>query len=358
MKTNMQYIAVIMSAFLMLTGTALAQNTTNSTNSNLPSNNTSENSSQLGDGVISYNFNIQGLPAEASNSDDQEVDAEREFEADPDENENFTISEDEAERSALEALGSEEWNLDSSEKSDGLYVFEYQRGESEAEVEIDGSTGEVTSLEGEVEYEPEESRDDPVIRLSGFIEFNTGGYEVDIESEEENSNADFTVRIEEPEESATQAVTRTSVEEDLEAESGRHTVNLEVVRDGETVLQRTKEVTVPESQEDSESSEEDNQRFEQDPENMTREELIEEVKDLREQVLDLSESMNRPDEDSNQRQGPPEDVPGQPGEDEEENESESNESEERGQGPPTDTPGQGSDNRPGFVNNLLNGIFG
>jgi hypothetical protein len=91
---------------------------------------------------------------------------------------------------------------------------------------------------------------------------------------------------------------------------------------------------------------------------MTREELIEEVKDLREQVLDLSESMNRPDEDSNQRQGPPEDVPAQPGEDEEENESESNESEERGQGPPTDTPGQGSDNRPGFVNNLLNGIFG
>jgi hypothetical protein len=279
MKTSIQYLAVIMSAFLMLTGAAMAQNSTNSTEDEFSSNNTSEDASQLGEGVRAYNFNIQGLPAQA----------------------------------ALE--------------------------------------GPVNSADQEDDSEAERT-DEPVVRLSGFVEFNTGGYEVDVETEEENNTVDFTVTIEEPEESATQAITRAPVEENFEAEPGNYTANLEVVRNDETVLERTEEVTVPESNEESE-------RFEQDPENMTREELIEEVRDLRERVSELTEDA---EESGEEREGPPEDIPANPGqedEDEESNESEESESENESQeGPPSETPGQGNSNRPGFVNNLLRGIFG
>lgn len=283
MKTSIQYLAVIMSAFLMLTGAAVAQNSTNSTEDEFSSNNTSEDVSQLGDGVREYNFNIQGLPAQA----------------------------------ALE--------------------------------------GPVNSADQEDDSEAERT-EEPVVRLSGFVEFNTGGYEVDVETEEENNTVDFTVTIEEPEESATQAITRAPVEENFEAEPGNYTANLEVVRNDETVLERTEEVNVPES---NEEAEEDSERFEQDPENMTREELIEEVRDLRERVSELTEDA---EESGEEREGPPEDIPANPGqedEDEESNESEESESENESQeGPPSDTPGQGNSNRPGFVNNLLRGIFG
>lgn len=280
MKTHIQYLAVIMSAFLMLTGAAMAQNSTNSTEDEFSSNNTSEDVSQLGDGVRAYNFNMQGLPAQA----------------------------------ALEGPAN------SADQGD----------DSEAE-----------------------RTEEPVVRLSGFVEFNTGGYEVDVETEEENNTVDFTVTIEEPEGAATQAITRVPVEENFEAEPGNYTANLEVVRDDETVLERTEEVNVPES---NEEADEDSERFEQDPENMTREELIEEVRDLRERIMDLTGEA----EDESERQGPPEEVPANPGqEDEDSNESEESESENESQeGPPSETPGQGSDNRPGFVNRMLSGIFG
>lgn len=345
MKTKTQHFAVILSALVLMTGAVVAQNSSdNETDINSTLNNTDNISSELGDGVRAYNFVIKGLPAQASEEAEEigKVDAEKEFETEPDSNRNFSISESKAEEIAIEELGSNEWNLTDLEKSsEGVYEFSFKAGESEAEVNVDGSSGNVTRLEGEIEYEPKDSekRESPVISLTGFVEFNTGGYEVDVESETEENTVNLTVKIEDPEGSATQAISRVPVKETLETEGGDYTVNLNVVRGSETVLQTTEKVTIPESSEEKEDS-----RFKQDPENMTREELVEEVKDLRERIIALTKDpVSQPDgADDNQKQNPPKDVPAQP-EDEDKD---------------SETPGQGNSNRPGFVNRILEGIFG
>lgn len=355
MKTKTQHLAVILSAFVLMTGAVVAQNSSgNETDINSTLNDTEDIQNKLGEGIRSYNFVTKGLPSQASEEAEEtgSIDAKKEFEREPDSNTNFSLSESEAEEKALEELGSSEWELVESDKSsDGEYEFTFKAGESEAEVSVDGSSGEVTKLEGEIEYEPEEKekRDSPVISLTGFIEFNNGGYELEVESEDEENTVTYTVTIKESEGPATQVITRKDISEQVEAEPGTYNVNLNVVRDGETVMTQTREIEVPETGEDSEDS--DSERFEQNPENMTRDELIEEVRDLRERIRELTAS------ESDERQGPPEEVPANPGqEDEDSNESESeNESQ---QGSPSETPGQGSDNRPGFVNNLLRGLFG
>lgn len=359
MKTKTQHLAVILSVFVLMTGAVVAQNSSdNETEVNSTPEDQESVQSKLGDGVRSYNFVTKGLPAQASEEAEEvgEVDAEREFEKEPDSDTNFSISESEAQNIALKELGSQEWNLTESENSsDGVYEFSFEAGESEAEVNVDGSSGEVTKLEGEIEYEPEESekRDSAVISLTGFIEFNNGGYELEVESEEEDDTVSYTVTIKDSEGPATQAITRKEISEQVEAEAGTYNVNLNVVRDGETVMEQTRKVEVPDA--GSSSEEEDSERFEQNPENMTRDELIEEVRDLRERIRELTASES--DEEDSERQGPPEEVPANPGqEDEGSNESEA-ENESR-QGPPSETPGQGSSNRPGFVNNLLRGLFG
>lgn len=344
------YLTVFISLFLLMAGAVSAQ-----TSQDFEVSGESQDAeSQLGEAVQSYNFVIRGLPAEADiegPSNSGEVDAEREFENEPDENTNFSLSEEKALEAARESLGSDEWDLEDSSRDDedGVYEFEFTAGESEAETEVDGSSGEVISLEGEVEYEPEEQerREDSTLSLSGFVVFDSDNYEVEVESEDREDSVDFTVVIEGENESDSEGETRAPVEETEEVGPGTYNVNLEVVRDGETVLQRSDEVTVPES-ETEEAEESDEVR--EDPEDMTREQLIEEVKSLREQIRELQE-----DTQSNGEQGPPSDVPAEPSEDEETEEEESDESEDSGR--PTEAPGEGSSNRPGFVNDLLNGLF-
>jgi len=350
MKTKMKYTAIIMAAFLMFSGAAIAQNSSNSTEDDNISDNTSEPASQLGEGVRAFNFNIKGLPATPDSAGDSEVDGETEYEIEPDSDENFTISEDEAQRVAIKELGSTEWDLVSSERGDnGVYEFDYKRGESEATVEVDGSTGKVVTLEGEVEYESE-TREESVVQLSGFVEFTSGGYGLEVESEESEGEVDFVATIKEPEEDATtQQIDRIPVKEDVEVESGKHTVNLEVVRNGEKVLERTREINIPETEKDDSET-----NYEKAPEDMTREELVEEVEKLREKVRELTEDTAESGDE--RRQGPPEDIPSNPGEGTKESGKSDNASDEK-QRPPSEAPGNSS-NRPGFVNDLLGGLFG
>ncbi len=289
MKTKTQFIAVTLSALLLMSGAAMAQNSSDTElGDNISSNDTDDSESRLGDGVRSYSFDIQGLPAGAA---------------------------------------------------------------------LKGPSSSAEEDPSEVERAEE-----PVVRLSGFVEFETGGYEVEVESEEENRTVDLTVAIEEPEEAATQQVTRLPVEENVEVEDGSHTVDLEVVRGNETVLERTKEVKVS-------STEEDESQYEKSPENMTREELVEEVRDLREKLAELTGDDESDSEDKQGEQGPPEDIPANPGQGEDEEDSEEaneteesdetagNETEDSSEGPPSEAPGN-SERRPGFVNNLLSGLFG
>ncbi len=297
MKTKTQFLAVTLSAFLLMSGAAMAQNSSDpDLEDNISSNDTDDSDSRLGDGVRSYSFDIQALPVGAA---------------------------------------------------------------------LKGPSSSAEEDPSEVERAEE-----PVVRVSGFVEFETGGYEVEVESEEENRTVDLTVMIEEPEEADTQQVTRVPVEENIEVEEGSYTVNLDVVRGSQTVLERTKEVKVA-------SSEEENSEKDKDLENMTREELIDEVKQLREKLEELRGDESD-SEDNEQRQGPPEDLPANPeqGDDEDDREEtnetdtgneetneteteepEGNETEDSSEGPPSEAPGN-SDNRPGFVNNILSGIFG
>lgn len=289
MKTKTQFIAVTLSALLLMSGAAMAQNRSDTDlEDNISSNDTDDSESRLGDGVRSYSFDIQGLPAGAA---------------------------------------------------------------------LKGPSSSAEEDPSEVERAEE-----PVVRLSGFVEFETGGYEVEVESEEENRTVDLTVAIEEPEEAATQQVTRVPVEENVEVEDGSYTVDLEVVRGNETVLERTKEVKVS-------STEEDESQYEKSPENITREELVEEVRDLREKLAELTGDDESDSEDKHGEQGPPEDIPANPGQGEDEEDSEEankteesdetagNETEDSSEGPPSEAPGN-SERRPGFVNNLLSGLFG
>lgn len=359
MKTTLEYLAVFASLALLLTGTALADSGHNATHEFEFSDNSSEAESQLGDGVRAYNFVIRGLPAQAAvegPDNSGEVDAEKEFERrEADANTNFSVSQEEAIKMAKKELGSTEWNLESTDRDeeDGLYEFSFIRGESEAEVVVDASSGEVIALEGEVEYEPEERREEPVVSLSGFIVFNSGGYEVDVESEEENNNVDFTVNISEPEGMTTQAITRVPVKETEDVEPGTSNVNLQVVRNGETVLERNRELEIPDTR--SEEDKEDHKtEFEQDPANMSRQELVKEVKELRERVRELEAELGDEAGEAPESPGPP----GERDDEETEDGETENESGDDSEGTPSEAPGQGSNRRPGFVNNLLSGLFG
>lgn len=334
MKRLAVYTAVFM-AVIALSGLGASQSL-----------NTAQN--DLGDDVQAYSFAMTGLPSPAYEG---EVDAEKEIEVEPDDIESFNISQEKAVETALEELGSEEWNLTSAEKDEGLYSLEFTAGESEAEVEVDGSTGNVVSLEGEVEYEP---RDEATVQLKGFIRFEDVGKEVEVESESEDGKVDFTVTIK-SENSSNQM---RSIREVEEVDPGDQTASLEVVRDGDVVYSDEKQFNIPETEEDSEE-EQEQERLQ----NMTREQLIEEVQELRTEVEQLKERVSDREQE---REGPPEDIGNKPEpepepEDEAENEtgeedsSESDEENETGQGP-QEAPG--ADNRPGFVNNLLGGLFG
>lgn len=320
----------------------------------------SPESSDLGEGVIAYNFVMQGLPGEAVESSNAgEVDFERSFETEEDENESYSTTEEEALETAREELNSSEWQLEESDRSEGLYEFEFVRGESEAKVVVDGSSGEIIEFEAEVEWEPGNS--EPSAVLSGFIQFSSLGYEVDsdVEVDEESNQVNFEVVIENDDEIGADQVNRKSVRESEEVEPGSYTAILEVVRDDEVVHTEEKEIRVPGASED-ENETEDNL------ENMSRDELIEEIRDLREEVERLREEISGDSEDdSGLEEGPglPDDTDP---EDDEEEENESDESEEEEtensqdsseQGPPEAAPGN-SENRPGFVNRLLSGLFG
>ena len=354
---------VLVTALLLLSSVALAQN---SGLDDVPE----EPESELGEGVLAYNFVMRGLPA--SNGD--EVDVERSFEVEADENESFSVSQEEAVQTALDELGSSEWELDEAERSEGLYELTFVRGESEAEVSVDGSTGTIVEFEAEVEYEPLEESS---AVLSGFVEFSNDRFELDtaIDVNEEDNTAQFEVEIEEDGDLGSDVVTRRSIREFEDAEPGEYTGVLEVIRDDEVVHTERQDFRVPgpvendsESEdgesEDSNETEEESEDEEQPQglEEMSRQQLVDEIRDLREEVERLRNQASD--------RGP--ETPPTPGDDSEENESDEDESENEdtedseseesedsneSQGPPSGTPGN-SENRPGFVNRMLSGLFG
>ena len=352
---------VLFTALLLLTsGTAAQQQTSNQTQDNM-----------LGDDIIASNFVMRGLPG----SSQEEVEADRSFETEADGDESYNLSEDEALELAREELGSSEWNLEGSERSEGLYEFEFIRGESEAEVSVDGSSGRIVEFEAEVEWEPENEEASAV--LSGFIQFSREGYEVDadIEVDEENSEALFEVVIEGDEVGA-EVINREEVREFQEASPGIYAGKIEVIRDNEVVHSEEQEFRVPgptenESEEESEESEEDDESEDgseesEDDENnledMSKDELIEEVRSLREQVNSLQNRIDsgRPESPGNAPDG----IPNSEEELSESYEGEDSGNAERESGnepeesePPTEAPGN-SENRPGFVNRMLSGLFG
>ena len=87
---------------------------------------------------------------EAESDDDSETDG-------TDNSTEMTVSEDEAERTARAALSDNNWTLEESkvDEEDGYYEFEFvvSGEEAEAEVRVDGSSGEVFRLEEELEQE-------------------------------------------------------------------------------------------------------------------------------------------------------------------------------------------------------------
>ena len=346
---------VLVTALLLLTSGAAAQEQAPNQTQN----------SVLGEDVLSYNFVMRGLPG----SSQEEVEADRSFEQEEDGDESFNLSEDEALEIAREELGSSEWNLEDSEQSEGLYEFEFVREESEAEVSVDGSSGRIVEFEAEIEWEPE--NEEPSAVLSGFIQFSREGYEVDtdIEVDEENSEASFEVEIEQEDELGAEVINREEIREFEDAAPGTYTGTLEVVRDDEVVHTEEQDFRVPGPVENESEEEEDS---EESLENMSRDELIEEVRSLREQVQSLQNRIdagrpespgNRPDgidtpeeesdeDDSEESENETEDEENETEESESENETDDSES----SGPPTGAPGN-SDQRPGFVNRMLSGIF-
>lgn len=332
--------------------------------------------SELGENVIASNFVMRGVPG----SNQEEVEADRSFETEADSDESYNLTEEEALETAREELGSSEWDLEDSEQSEGLYEFEFARGESEAEVSVDGSSGRIVEFEAEVEWEPE--NDEPSAVMTGFIQFSREGYEVDTDTDvdEENREALFEVEIEQQDEIGAEVINQRQIREFEEAEPGEYTGTVQVIRDDEVVFSDQQqfrvpgpeenesegpENEVPEETEEDESeeneTEEETEEESQTLEEMSRDELIEEVRSLREQIETLREES---DSENSQRpetpQGPPEDTPPNSGEEPDSEESETDEPEDEEQSNesqrPTEAPGN-SDQRPGFVNRMLSGIF-
>jgi len=357
---------ILVTALLFLSSVALAQD---SGLDDVPE----EPETELGEGVLAYNFVMRGLPA----SDGEEVDVERSFEVDADDNDSFSISQEEAVQTALDELGSSEWELEEAERSEGLYELTFVRGESEAEVSVDGSTGTIVELDAEVEYEPLE---EPSAVLSGFVQFSNDRFELDtdIEVNEEENRAQFEVEIEEDGDMGSDVVTRESIREFEDAEPGEYTGVLEVIRADEVVHTEEQEFTVPSPEEnDSESEDgetEDSNETEEESEDeeqslgleeMSRQQLVDEIRDLREEVERLRnqasdrgpEEPPTPGDDSEENEENESDEDESEDEDTEDSESEESEDSNESEGPPTGAPGN-SENRPGFVNRMLSGLFG
>ena len=332
----------------------------------------------LGEDILSYNFVMRGLPG----SSQEEVEADRSFEREADSDESYNLTEDDALEVARDELGSSEWNVEDSERSEGLYELSFVRGESEAEVSVDGSSGRIVEFEAEVEWEPE--NEEPSAVLSGFIQFSREGYEVDtdIGVDEENSEASFEVVIEE-EDLGAERITREEIREFEDAAPGSYTGRLEVVRDDEVIHTEEQEFTVPgpaenESEdEESEETEEDESEEEsgqdeseqnesegQSLEEMSKEELIQEIRDLREELQSLRDEASNSQQDQSDQAEPDSETeePENETESEEEQESGEDESEEDSENEsessgPEGTPGN-SEDRPSFVNRMLSGLFG
>ena len=360
-------LALITALLLLASGAAAQDEAPNQTQDSV-----------LGEDVIASNFVMLGLPG----SSQEEVEADRSFEREADSDESYNLTEDDALEVARDELGSSEWNLGDSERSEGLYEFSFVRGESEAEVSVDGSSGRIVEFEAEIEWEPE--NEEPSAVLSGFIQFSREGYEVDtdIDVDEENSEASFEVVIEEDDLGA-EVTAREEIREFEDAAPGSYTGRLEVVRDDEVIHTEEQEFTVPgpaenESEdEESEETEEDeseeesgqdeseqNESEDQSLEEMSKEELIQEIRDLREEVQRLrDEASNSPQDQSDQAEPDSEtEEPENETESEEEQESGEDESEEDSENEsessgPEGTPGN-SEDRPSFVNRMLSGLFG
>lgn len=190
-----------------------------------------------------------------------------------------------------------------------------------------------------------------VLLLDGHINFRTTGYSVDVSSSSMEDEVDFLVNIsgnEDPDSIAGQAVTREKIIENVQRPPGNYTASVEVVYDGETLLEKSERVEVLEPD---------------TVENMSREELENEVRELREKVGNLHSRIDDL-ESTLEGQAPPEgpqNVPDTGGESggrgppaglEEQFGNNSGDS-----GRPEGVPGRNS-NRPGFVESLLSGLFG
>ena len=104
-------------------------------------------------------------PEDDSDIEEEEEETESEDDSDTDGTDNtteITVSEQEAERTAREALSDNNWTLEESDvdEEEGYYEFEFvvSGEEAEAEVRVDGSSGEVFRLEEELEKESRNQR--------------------------------------------------------------------------------------------------------------------------------------------------------------------------------------------------------
>lgn len=375
MKTESFHALVIFAALMFLSGAAVATNHTNDTEDVAPP----PADSSLGDGVISSNFVLLGVAGPAADaiekpSQEQESEGEVKIDKERDDNDNITINKSDAEQTARNVLSTPEqgeWMLEDSEteEDDGYFKFEFvlegvNNTEGEAEVRVDGSTGEVfrheEEIEREIEEEGEEAREaleGGAVSLKGHIAFRNGGYEVETEEEQEADSVTFTVRIESPEEDSmnTMAVDRKEIAESVEVESGTYDAAVKVVRDGEKIHSQSKQVTVRGTGEAEEESEEQQR---QELMKKSKEELVKMILDLREEVEEGHEhSGEERDQEREERERrdleEPED---ETEESETEVEAEANGTEAEAE---VEREGPGSNsNRPGFVGRMLGSVFG
>lgn len=108
--------------------------------------------------------NDSDIEEEDDNETENETEAENDSERDGTDNSTeLTVSEQEAERTARAALSNNNWTLEDSsvDEENGYYEFEFvvSGEEAEAEVRVDGSSGEIFRLEEELEKEGKASEE-------------------------------------------------------------------------------------------------------------------------------------------------------------------------------------------------------
>ena len=274
---------------------------------------------ELGENVLSYEFDIRGLPSEDSEFQrPDEIDHQYGYSGMEDGEEGFDITEDEALSIARKELESNEWELDDSYRSRGVYEFRFVKEDSNAQIVIDGSSKEIVEFDAETGWVPKIN--DSSVILTGFINFDGTSSELEVDSTLDDDTIIFDVKIKEST-GDTSPKTTVKFRGEQEVGPGQYDGIIRFHRNGEIVHTEGRRIRVP-----GEPDEED----QEDLEEMSREELMNEVISLRERVDSLRSQTSNTDNEGSV-----------------ENESSDNQG---GQ--------QEKSNKPGFIGSLLSGLFG